>query len=111
MRVSLEFNLIQERSHPSRTLPRSRFRDSATVTLTFGDGTTAINVESSALPISLFSIMERSYDVNRRNNNGPKTLSCSTPDTTLTVNNCTYIYNTEPSIHTEKSHGKEFLDG
>ena len=36
------------RSHHSLTLPRSRFRDSTTVTLTAGDGTTATKVESSA---------------------------------------------------------------
>ena len=42
------FNFIPQRSHHSLTLPRSRIRDSATATLTPGDGTTAIKVESSA---------------------------------------------------------------
>ena len=46
--VLLAFNFIPQRSHHSLTLPRSRIRDSATVTLTPGDGTTAIKVESSA---------------------------------------------------------------
>ena len=44
----LAFNFIPQRSHHSLTLPRSRIRDSAIVTLTPGDGTTAIKVESSA---------------------------------------------------------------
>ena len=38
-----------------------------------GDGTTAIKVESSAYPVSLFPRMEKSSEVSRRNNNGPKT--------------------------------------
>ena len=46
--VLLAFNFIPQRSHHSLTLPRSRFRDSATVGQTAGDGTTAIKVESSA---------------------------------------------------------------
>ena len=46
--VLLVFNLIPQRSHHSLTLLRSRIRNSATVTLTHGDGTTAIKVESSA---------------------------------------------------------------
>ena len=36
--VLLAFNFIPQRSHHSLTLPRSQFRDSATVTLTPGDG-------------------------------------------------------------------------
>ena len=54
------------------TLPRSLIRDSATATLTPGDGTTAIKVKSSAESISLFSKIEKSFEVYRRNNNGPK---------------------------------------
>ena len=46
--VLLAFNFNPERSHHSLTLPMSRIRDSATVTLTLGDGTTAITVESPA---------------------------------------------------------------
>ena len=46
--VLLTFNFIPQRSHHSLTLPRSQIRDSATATLTPGDGTTAIKVESSA---------------------------------------------------------------
>ena len=46
--VLLAFNFIPQRSHHSLTLTRSRLRDSATVTLTPGDGTTAIKVESLA---------------------------------------------------------------
>ena len=41
------FNFIPQRSHHSLTLPKARISYSATVTLTPGDGTTAINVESS----------------------------------------------------------------
>ena len=46
--VSLAFNFIPQRSHHSLTLPRSRIRESATVTLTPGDGTIANKVDSSA---------------------------------------------------------------
>ena len=70
-----------------------------------GNGTTAIKVEWSP-------------EVYRRNNNGPKTLFCGTPDTTLTSlllqpsvitgcdrfdRNCVNIHNTETPIHTEQS--------
>ena len=41
----LAFNFILQRSHNSLTLSRSRIGDSATVTLTPGDSTTAIKVE------------------------------------------------------------------
>ena len=44
----LVFNFIPKRSHHSLTLPRWQFSDSATVTLTSGNGTTAIKVESLA---------------------------------------------------------------
>ena len=46
--VFLAFNFIPKRSQHSLTLLRSRIRDSATVTLTPGDGTVTIKVESSA---------------------------------------------------------------
>ena len=46
--VLFAFNFIPQRSHQAFTLTRSRFRDSATVTRTPWDGTTAIKVESSA---------------------------------------------------------------
>ena len=46
--VLLVFNFIPQRSHHYLTLPRSQIRDSATVTLTSGDGTTAMKVRSSA---------------------------------------------------------------
>ena len=46
--VLLAFNFIPQKSHHSLTLPRSRSNDSAAVTLTAGDGTTDIKVESSA---------------------------------------------------------------
>ena len=42
--VVLAFNFIPQRSHHSLTLPRSRIRDSATVTLTPWEGTTAMKV-------------------------------------------------------------------
>ena len=57
--VLLAFNFIPQRSHHSLTLPRLWIRDSATATLMSGDVTTAIKVESSAQPISLFSKMEK----------------------------------------------------
>ena len=46
--VLLAFNFFPQRSHHSLTLPRSRIRAPDTTTLTPGDGTTAIKVESSA---------------------------------------------------------------
>ena len=45
--VLVSFNFIPQRSRHSLTLTRSRLRNSATVTLKLGDGTTAIKVESS----------------------------------------------------------------
>ena len=42
--ILLSFNFTPQRSHYSLTLTTSRLRDSATVTLTPGDGTTAIQV-------------------------------------------------------------------
>ena len=62
--------------------------------------------------------MEKSSEVYRRNNNGPKTMACGTPDTTLTSllrhpstktycdrlhKNCVSTDNTEPPIPTELS--------
>ena len=44
----LAFTFIPKRPHHSLILPRSRTGDSATVTLTPEDGTTAIKVESPA---------------------------------------------------------------
>ena len=46
--VLFAFTFIPQRSHHSLTLPRSMIMDSAAITLTTGDGTTAIKVESSA---------------------------------------------------------------
>ena len=43
--VLLAFNFIPQKSHHSVILTRSRIRDSASVTLMPGDGTTAIKVE------------------------------------------------------------------
>ena len=45
--VLIAFDFISQRSHHSLTLPKSRIRDSATVTLRPGDGTTAMKEESS----------------------------------------------------------------
>ena len=42
--VLLAFNFIPQRLHHSQTLPRSRIRDSATVTWTPEDDATAVNV-------------------------------------------------------------------
>ena len=88
-----------------------------TVTLTPGDGTTAFKAESSVKPISLFSGMEKSSDVYRRNNNGPKTLPCGAPHTLTSLlrqpstirccdrfdRYCANIDNTEPPIPTEQT--------
>ena len=105
-------------SHHSLTFTKSPLRNSATVSLTPMDGTTAIKVKSSAKPISLFSRMEKSSEVYRKNNNGPRTLPCGTPDTTLTslllqpsiIKSCDQfdrnwlnIDNTEPLTPTEQS--------
>ena len=43
--ILLIFNFISQRSHHSLTLPRSRFRDSATLTQGPVDGRTAIKVD------------------------------------------------------------------
>ena len=71
--VILAFNFIPQRdeSHKSLTLPMSRFRYSATAPLAPGDGTTGNKAESSVLPISLLSRMEKGSEVYWRNNNGP----------------------------------------
>ena len=45
--VLLTSNIIPQRSHQSLTLPRSRIRDSATITQMSGNVTTAIKIESS----------------------------------------------------------------
>ena len=117
--VLLTFNFIPQRSHQSLTLPRSRISDSATVTLTPGDGTTAIkmsfdyslcfdrrsfgqnkdyfdgcyditlmavhNSQLSSITDQLIFQNGKNSEVHRRNNNGPKTLLCVIPDTTLPV--------------------------
>ena len=95
----------------STNLDEARIRDTATVTLTPVDGTTTIKVElNENEPISSFSRMEKSYEVFRVNNNGPETLTCGTPDTTLTITCCdrfdrnrVNIDCTEPPIPTEQS--------
>ena len=81
--VLLAFNFISKRLHHSLTLPRSWFRDSAAVTLTPGDGKTtewSHRHHPSAYP----SKRKKNSEVYRKNNNGPKTLPCATPDATLT---------------------------
>ena len=71
-----------------------------------------------SIPDQLFYKMKKSSKLYRRNNNGPKTLPCCTPDTTLTSllrqpskimccdrfdRNCVNIDKTEPPISTEQS--------
>ena len=51
--VLLAFNFISKSSHHSLTLPRSRIRDSSTVTLTPGDGTIAIKVKALVIGIGI----------------------------------------------------------
>ena len=82
-------SLIRIQFHPPKVTPLTNSakvtdQDSGTATLTPGDGTTGIKVDSSAYQIGLFSKMEKSSDVYRRNNNGLKTVPCGTLDTTLT---------------------------
>ena len=86
--VLLAFNFIPQWSYYSLTMPRSWFRDSATVTLMPGDGTTAIKVELFPKLISLFSSIEKKtlIEVYRRDNSGPKTLLCGT-----SVIHCSYL--------------------
>ena len=81
--VLFAFNFIPQRSHHSLTFTSSRLRNSAIVTPTPRDDTTAIKVESSVQPINLFYRMEKKSELYRRKNNGPKTLPCGTPDKTL----------------------------
>ena len=115
--VLLAFNFIPQRSHHSL---RSWLRDSATATLRPGDGTTAIKVESSANRSAYSPKLKRAPRY-RRNNNGPKTLPCSTHDSILTslllqpstmvccerydsnCVQCVNIDNTQPPIPTEQS--------
>ena len=69
--------------------------------------------------------MKKSSKTYSRNNNGPKTLPCVTPDTTLTSllrqpsaitccdrfdRNCVNIENTEPPIHTNYREFPNFLN-
>ena len=72
------------RSYDSQTLLGSRFGNFATTTLTSGDGTTAIQVKSSAnwqaYSPSLFSYVGVQED-----NNGPITPPCGILDMTLTI--------------------------
>ena len=112
--VLLAINFHHTKSH---TLRRSRFRNSTTLTLTPGDRTTAIKVIVICITNNFFPSMGKSYKVYRRNDNGPKTQSSGTFDTTLTsllmqpssVNwhnfdkNCVSIDSTEPQIPTEQS--------
>ena len=88
------FNLILQRSHHPLTLLRSRFRNSATASLSSKYDSTATKAESSAFPYSLLSGIENITKIYRRNNTGPKTLHRGTPDITLTR------LNRQPSITT-----------
>ena len=67
--VLFPFNFSAQWSHHSLTFPRSRFRNSATATLTPGNTRTAIKVESSAWPTSLLSNVEKSSEGWRWKNN------------------------------------------
>ena len=87
MMVLLAFNFIPKRSHHSLILPRSQFRDSATVTLTPGDGTTAIILKYGKY---LRGAQEEHH--------GAKTLPCGTSDTTKQFTPTTVHHNVLWSI-------------
>ena len=76
--VLLEFNFIPQRSHHLLTLPRSRIRDSGTVTLTHGDGTTAIKVVIS-ITDQLILQNEKGPEVYIKDNNAPKYCHAALP--------------------------------
>ena len=82
--VLLTFNFIQQRSHHSLTLIRSRIRASTTVTNTWG--------QHNSYQIGVISITDqlifqngKSSEVYRRKNNRPKTLPCGTPETSTSL--------------------------
>ena len=119
--VLLSFNLIPQRSHHSLTLPRSRSRDSATVTLLVSNVWGRHNSHQSrviSITDQLISRNGKCSEVHRRNNSVPKTLPCGTPETisisllqqpfTITCcdwfeRNCVSIDNTEPPIPRKRS--------
>ena len=70
--VLLAINFIPQRSHHSLTLPRSRIRDSATLTLTPGDGTTAIKVVISITDQLIFQIGKKAPECTEGTITGPK---------------------------------------
>ena len=77
--VILAFNFIDQRSHHSLTFTSSRPRDSATVTLMPGDGTTAIKV-SNRLNRSAFSPeWKKALRCIRETLTGPKHCPASLP--------------------------------
>ena len=113
--VLLAFNFIPQRWHHSLTLPRWRIRDFATLTLTPQQSWYWCHQHNRS---AYFSEFKKSSEVYSKNNNGPKTLPCGTPDTTLTSllrqlstimrcgwfdRNCVNIANTDPQIPTEQS--------
>ena len=99
--VLLAFNFIPQRSHQSLTLTQN-------------------NYQRGVISITDQRIFQngKKSELHRRNNNGPKTLPCGTPDITLTSlfrqpstitccdrfhRNCVNIDDTEPPTPTEQS--------
>ena len=120
--VLLAFNFIPQRSHHSPTLPRSRIRLSATSCYSNAWGWNNSHQHNRS---AYFPGCKKLRSV-QRNNNRPKTLPCSIPETTSTSllrqpstitycdwfdRNCVSIDNTEPPIHREQSMYREFPHG
>ena len=83
--VVLAFNFIPKRSHHSLTLPRSRIWDSATVTLTPGDGTKPSKWSHRHNQSAYFPEWKTAQKCTCRSGiNGPKILPFGTLDTALT---------------------------
>ena len=68
--------------HQPSIRERSRFIDAITRGLSRGEGTTATPSRISAYVTKLFSTISVNLAVYNKNNNGPRTLPCGTPDTT-----------------------------
>ena len=67
--------------HQPSIRARSWFRDAITRGISRGEGTTAIKVEPLAFVKKAFSTISINSAVYNKNNNGPRTLPCGTPDT------------------------------
>ena len=118
--VLLAFNFILQRSHHSLTLPKSQFKDSATVTQTPGMAQQQSKWSHQHNRFAYFPQWKRDQKcIAYRNNYGPKTLPCGTPDASLTsllrqphhnvLWNCVNMDNTEPQYPQSRAY-REFPD-